>query len=196
LFGSQARDEAEVDSDIDVMLVLQGVVDPHREIRRLSSFAAALSLKHDVVISCVYMSEEDFYNQQSPLMLNARQEGGLGVTTEQEGLLQKAHLNIRSAKLLQADGDFDTGSRVPTIHRRISPAIQGLAYSMHSAVIAAFGREFARAGVMPLEFHAHFRAASEARNISDCQLASHLTSEETTNISLALSGYSRPPESS
>jgi uncharacterized protein (UPF0332 family) len=55
---------------------------------------------------------------------------------------------------------------------------KGLAYSKHSAVIAAFGREFARAGVMPPEFHAHLRAASEARNISDYQLVSHLTEEE------------------
>ena len=51
--------------------------------------------------------------------------------------------------------------------------------SKHSAVIAAFGREFARAGVMSPEFHAHLRAASEARNISDYQLASHVTEEET-----------------
>ena len=57
---------------------------------------------------------------------------------------------------------------------------KGLAYSRHSAVIAAFGREFAKAGVMPPEFHAHLRAASEARNISDYQLASHVTEEETT----------------
>jgi uncharacterized protein len=35
LFGSQARHDAEPDSDIDVMLVLQGAVDPHREIERL-----------------------------------------------------------------------------------------------------------------------------------------------------------------
>ena len=52
LFGSQARDEAEPDSDIDVMLVLQGA--------RLSSFTSGLSLKHDVVTSCVYLSGEDF----------------------------------------------------------------------------------------------------------------------------------------
>lgn len=75
LFGSQARDEAEPDSDIDVMLVLQGAVDPNREIQRLSSFTSGLSLKHDAVISCVYMSEEDFNNEQSPLMLNVRREG-------------------------------------------------------------------------------------------------------------------------
>ena len=77
LFGSQARDEAEPDSDIDVMLVLQGPVDPHREVQRLSSFTSSLSLKHDVVISCVYLSEEDFGGEQSPLMLNVRREGVL-----------------------------------------------------------------------------------------------------------------------
>lgn len=77
LFGSQARDEAEPDSDIDVMLVLQGAVDPNREIQRLSSFTSGLSLKHDVVISCVYVSEENFGNEQSPLMLNVRREGVL-----------------------------------------------------------------------------------------------------------------------
>ena len=77
LFGSQARDEAEADSDIDVMLVLQGAVDPNREIQRLSSFTSGLSLKHDVVISCVYLSEENFDNEQSPLMLNVRREGVL-----------------------------------------------------------------------------------------------------------------------
>ena len=109
---------------------------------------------------------------------------GPGVRPEQEGLLQKAHRNIRSAKLLLADGDFDTAvSRAYYAMFYIAEALllsKGLAYSKHSAVIAAFGREFARTGVMPPEFHAHFRAASEARNISDYQLGSHVTAEETT----------------
>src|ERR1039457_6590109 len=45
LFGSPARDEAEPDSDIDVMLVLRGAVDPHKEVQRLSSFTSGLSLR-------------------------------------------------------------------------------------------------------------------------------------------------------
>jgi uncharacterized protein (UPF0332 family) len=55
---------------------------------------------------------------------------------------------------------------------------KGLAYSKHSGVIAAFGREFAKTGALPPEFHSHLRAASEARNMSDYQIASHLTAEE------------------
>src|ERR1039457_6083617 len=77
LFGSQARDEAEPDSDIDVMLVLQGAVDPNREIQWLSSFTSGLSLQHDVVISCVYMSEEDFSNEQSPMVISTRRSRAL-----------------------------------------------------------------------------------------------------------------------
>jgi predicted nucleotidyltransferase len=75
LFGSQARHEAEPGSDIDVLVVLRGPVDPNREIPRVSPLASSLSLKHDVVISSVYLSEEDFHAEQSPLLLNIRREG-------------------------------------------------------------------------------------------------------------------------
>jgi predicted nucleotidyltransferase len=75
LFGSQAREEAAPGSDIDVMLVLRDVVNPHDEIRRLSAFKAELCLKYDVVISCVYVSEADYREDGIPLMLNVRREG-------------------------------------------------------------------------------------------------------------------------
>ena len=75
LFGSQARDEAWPDSDIDVLVVLKGPVDPSLEIPRVSPLASGLSLRHDVVISCVYVSEEDFHAEESPLLLNVRREG-------------------------------------------------------------------------------------------------------------------------
>jgi uncharacterized protein (UPF0332 family) len=106
------------------------------------------------------------------------------VTPEQEGLLQKAGRSIRSAKVLLADGDYDTAvSRAYYAMVYIAEALllsKGLAYSKHSAVIAAFGREFAKAGVMPSEFHAHLKAAFEARNVSDYEPTSHMTEEETT----------------
>jgi uncharacterized protein (UPF0332 family) len=105
------------------------------------------------------------------------------VTPEQEGLLQKGYRGIRSAKLLAADGDFDTAvSRAYYAMFYVAEALllsKGLAYSKHSAAITAFGREFAKPGVLSPEFHAHLRAASEARNISDYQVASHVTEEET-----------------
>ena len=75
LFGSQARDEAEPDSDIDVMVVLLGPVNAHEEIRRLSAFKAELCLKYDVVVSCVYVSEAEYRQDGTPLMLSVRREG-------------------------------------------------------------------------------------------------------------------------
>jgi predicted nucleotidyltransferase len=75
LFGSHARGVARPDSDIDVLLVLRGPVDVNEEIRRVSPLASELSLRADVVISCVYVSEEEFQADGSPLILNIRKEG-------------------------------------------------------------------------------------------------------------------------
>jgi hypothetical protein len=57
------------------MLVLRGLVNPHEEIRRLSVFKAELCLKYDVVVSCVYVSEAEYSQDGTPLLLNVRREG-------------------------------------------------------------------------------------------------------------------------
>ncbi len=75
LFGSQARGEAVPGSDIDVMVVLSGPVAVGEEIRRTGAILAELSLRHDTVISCVFMSAERYASEQSPLLLNVRREG-------------------------------------------------------------------------------------------------------------------------
>ena len=77
LFGSQARNDAAPDSDIDVMVVLRGAVDSNMEISRVSPLASGLSLMHDVVISCVFISAAGFLRDKSPLMLNIRRAGVL-----------------------------------------------------------------------------------------------------------------------
>jgi len=75
LFGSQARNEATINSDIDILVVLKGEVQPGIEISRTSNLIADLSLTNNVVISCIFISEYQFAMEQSPLMLNVRQEG-------------------------------------------------------------------------------------------------------------------------
>ncbi len=105
------------------------------------------------------------------------------MTAEQEALLEKAKRSIRSAKLLVADGDFDTAVSLAYYAMFYTAEAlllsKGLAYSKHSAVIADFGREFAKSGLLPTRHHAHLRAAAEARNTADYQFSSHLTVEET-----------------
>jgi predicted nucleotidyltransferase len=75
LFGSQARGDALPDSDIDVLVALQGPVNPLQEAGRISRFRGDLCLRHNVVITCVYVSADEARAVESPLMRNIRAEG-------------------------------------------------------------------------------------------------------------------------
>ena len=74
LFGSHARD-AEPGSDVDLLVVLRGDVSATTEVSRLSGALAELSLRHDIVVSCAFVSEERYRSEQSPFLLNVRREG-------------------------------------------------------------------------------------------------------------------------
>ncbi len=75
LFGSRARGDAEPDSDIDVLVVLNGVVQAGEEIGRTGEIVADVSLEHDVVISCVFMDRHRYEHKNGPLLRNIRKEG-------------------------------------------------------------------------------------------------------------------------
>jgi predicted nucleotidyltransferase len=77
LFGSQARGDAERGSDIDVLVVLRGEVRPWEEISYTGGIVAELSLEHEAVVSCVFVSLERYHHEQTPLFMNVRREGVL-----------------------------------------------------------------------------------------------------------------------
>jgi len=75
LYGSQARGDAQPNSDIDVLAVMRGEFDYDALIDRTSEIVSELSLQHDVVISRVFTSRDHFERARTPFLLNVRREG-------------------------------------------------------------------------------------------------------------------------
>lgn len=75
LYGSQARGDAEEGSDIDVLVVLDGLVNPSHEIARTEFEVAKLSLAHAISVACMFVSQDQYEHELSPLLINVRREG-------------------------------------------------------------------------------------------------------------------------
>lgn len=93
------------------------------------------------------------------------------MTDEQRELMLKAQQSLEAAKLLLSNGypDF-AASRAYYAMFYIAEAFlegEGLTFSKHSAVIAAFGREFAKTQRVPPDFHRFLIEAQELRTTGD-----------------------------
>jgi predicted nucleotidyltransferase len=75
LFGSWARGDARRDSDVDLLVVLEGPVISIEEAKRTSQIATNAAAYRDTALSFVHMSEEEFSRGRSPLVWSVRKEG-------------------------------------------------------------------------------------------------------------------------
>ena len=75
LYGSQTRDDAHPESDIDVLVVLKGDFDYFEMVELTGETASKISLKYDTVISLAFTSKEKFINRNDPFLRNVRQDG-------------------------------------------------------------------------------------------------------------------------
>ena len=75
LFGSYARGDYHEGSDLDVMIVLDTYKSYWDELVRSSELASDLSLKYDITISRMIMSEEQWKKGELPVLKNIRIEG-------------------------------------------------------------------------------------------------------------------------
>ena len=77
LYGSYARGDFTGDSDIDLIVALEGEVNPWREIDRLSEVLSDICLAWDVLLSVYPAPAEWLTERKSPLFENVRREGVL-----------------------------------------------------------------------------------------------------------------------
>lgn len=78
LYGSYARSEADDESDVDVLIVLDRVPVYGAEIDRTSYLMASLSLEYGATVSCVFSSEQDWVSLRTPFLDNVREEAVAG----------------------------------------------------------------------------------------------------------------------
>lgn len=105
---------------------------------------------------------------------------------EQQQLLQKARDSLQAAQLL-VDNNLPAFAAARAYYTMfyIAEAFllgEGLTFSSHSAVIAAFGREFAKTKRLPVEYHRYLINAQEKRTEADYNLNPSITPEEAKTI--------------
>jgi len=75
LFGFQARVDAKPDSDIDVLVVLKEKNTLDNRHQKIIEFISDIYIEYEVLVSCVYVSESQFKQEKTPLLLKIHQEG-------------------------------------------------------------------------------------------------------------------------
>ena len=75
LFGSQSKRQAKPESDIDILVVLKDKLINDEQHQEIINLISDLCLEYEVLISCVYVSEPQFNQEKSPLLLNIEREG-------------------------------------------------------------------------------------------------------------------------
>ena len=105
---------------------------------------------------------------------------------EIEALLEKARRSQKAAAKLFKDGDVDfAASRAYYSLFYTAEALllsRGLSFSSHSAVIANFGKVFAKTGVFNPKFHRYLTESQDRRNIGDYSVLAEVTKEEVREM--------------
>ena len=103
-----------------------------------------------------------------------------------QALLEKAKTGLGAAESLIRDGYYDfAASRLYYVMFYVASALLAhldQSYSKHSAVISAFGREYAKTGKLDAKFHRWLIDAQDFRNIGDYGLQSHVSEKQARNV--------------
>ena len=110
------------------------------------------------------------------------------MTSEISSLLEKAQQSIDAAESLQINGYLDfAASRLYYAMFYVAQTLllsRNQSYSSHSAVIAAYGREFAKTGDLDIRFHRYLLDAQDIRNIGDYGLGGEVNIPQCQELML------------
>ena len=101
-------------------------------------------------------------------------------------LLQKAKESLEAAELLEHEGY--TGFSASRAYYSMFYAAEvllfskQLSFSSHSAVVAAFGKEFIKTGIIDAKFHRYLIDAQDLRNVGDYGVDKKITYEQAQEI--------------
>ena len=101
-------------------------------------------------------------------------------------LIDKAKDSLGAAQTLIRDGYYDfAASRAYYAMFYIAEALlmqSGQSYGKHSAVISAFGRKYAKTGIMDSKFHRWLIDAQDFRNIGDYGVEAHVSKDDANSV--------------
>jgi predicted nucleotidyltransferase len=75
LFGSWARGDAHIESDIDLLVVLGRMSSVWDELRRMDAVLWRHSIENDIVVTALPVSQEDIDQGKTPVLVRAEREG-------------------------------------------------------------------------------------------------------------------------
>jgi predicted nucleotidyltransferase len=75
LFGSEARENATSESDIDILIVLEKPFNYYQEVQKIGEFISNLCLEYDRLISCCFTTEEQLKKEDNAFYRNIKKDG-------------------------------------------------------------------------------------------------------------------------
>jgi predicted nucleotidyltransferase len=74
VFGSRARGDADPDSDLDLLVVLEGGVEPWAEHRRMEEILWRHTIRSGILVSALPVARARFDDPDEPVLIRARAE--------------------------------------------------------------------------------------------------------------------------
>ena len=108
------------------------------------------------------------------------------MTPNLEALIHKAKKSLGAARILIKDSYFDfAASRAYYAMFYVAEALLAVldqSYNKHSAVISAFGREFAKTGKLDAKYHRWLIDAQDLRNVGDYGIDAYVSEDDANMV--------------